>query len=137
MRLTIYFLSLFFLMTLALESNAQFWKKKEYHTNATSGKITEPDGDIYRDAFIRKSHKGPNVKTKRKPIFRTKKSMHKHATSRKTKKAGSQRFFKPKYSKARMDKKSKDTFSRNARKTKKDAQKGGGGSKGIFKGRKK
>ena len=59
------------------------------------------------------------------------------STSRKTKKAGSKKFFKPKYSGVKIKKKSKDTFSRNANRNKKDAKKGGGGGNGVFKGRKK
>jgi hypothetical protein len=86
---------------------------------------------------VGKSNKGPNIKTTRKPFFKTKKKMQRHATSRKTKKPGSKKFFKPKYSKARVGKKSGDTFSRNARKTKKNAQKGEGNSNGIFRGRKR
>jgi hypothetical protein len=127
-----------FLITLAGESaNAQFWKRKKYHTDATSGKITEPDATEYRDAFKRKSSKGPNVKTTRKPFWKSKKKMHQHATTRKTKKRGNRKFFKPKYSNVKLKKKSGDSFSRNARKTKKDARKGGGGGNGVFKGRKK
>lgn len=119
------------------KSNAQFWKKKKYHTNATSSKVTKPDGNPYRDAFIRKSNKGPNIKTKSRPIIKSKKKMHKFSTSRKTKKPGRSNFFKPKYSGVKLKKKSGDTFSRNANRTKKRAQKGGGKSGGVFKGRKK
>ena len=133
----IYVFAFFMLITSATQSHAQFWKKKTHYTKSTSGKITKPDGGEYRDAFKRKSNKGPNIKTHRKPVFKTKKSMHKFSTSRKTKKAGSKKFFKAKYSQAKYDSKAKDTFSRNARKTKKKAKKGGGKSNGVFKGRKR
>lgn len=115
----------------------QFWKKKEYHTKSTSGKVTKPDGNPYRDAFIRKSNKGPNIKTKRKPFWKSKKKMHQFQTSRKTKKPGSKKFFKAKYSKVRLKKKSDDSFNRNANRVKKKRKKGGGSSNGVFKGRKR
>lgn len=137
MKYIFHLFSFLILLQVCEPAKAQFWKKKDHYTEASNGKITEPDGNIYRDAFVRKSSKGPNIKTSRGPFLKTKKSLFKHSTNRKTKKPGSQKFFKPKYSKARVSKKSGDNFSRNARKTKKDAQKGGGSSKGIFKGRKK
>lgn len=119
------------------QSYGQFWKKKEYHTKATSGKITKPDNSEYRDAFKRKSNKGPNIKTKRKPLFKSKKKMHQFSTSRKTKKAGQKKFFKPKYSKVRLKKKSKDNFSRNANRVKRNASRGEGKGNGVFRGRKR
>ena len=126
------------LLSTAGQANAQFWKKKKHHTKSTSGKVTKPHGNRqYKDAFKRKSNKSANVRTRKKPFFKSKKKMHKHSTSRKTKKPGSKKFFKPKYSKAVAKKKSKDKFSRNANKSKRKSKKGGGGSNGIFKGRKK
>ena len=119
------------------EAKAQFWKKKPYHTKATTGKVTKPDGDPYRDAFIRKSNKGPNIKTKKKPFFKSKKKMHEFATSRKTKKPASKKFFKAKYGKATTKVKAKDSFSRNANRVKRKSQKGEGKSNGVFRGRKK
>ena len=137
MRWLIYLFTFFLLSATTENCHAQFWKRKDHYTKPTTGKVTEPDGDVYRDAFVRKSSKGPNIKTTKKPIFRSKKKMYKHSTSRKTKKPGSKKFFKPKYSKAKVGKKSGDNFSRNARKTKKNAQKGEGNSNGIFRGRKR
>ena len=119
------------------EAKAKFWKKKKYPTKATTGKITKPDAAEYRDPFIRKSNKGANIKTRRKPFFKSKKKMHEFATSRKTKKPGSKKFFKAKYGKATAGVKSKDTFSRNAQRTKRKAQKGEGKSNGVFRGRKR
>lgn len=133
----ILFLFILLFILIPDKSHAQFWKKKKYHTNATSSKVTKPDGNPYRDAFKRKSNKGPNIKTKSRPIFKSKKKMHEFSTSRKTKKPGRSNFFKPKYSGVKLKKKSGDTFSRNANRTKKRAQKGGGKSSGVFKGRKK
>ncbi len=136
-RLVIFVL-LFSISQLAVKSAcAQFWKKKEYHTKSTSGKITSPDNTEYRDAFSRKSSKGPNIKTSKKPFFKSKKKMHQFSTSRKTKKPGQKKFFKPKYSSVKLKKKSKDNFSRNANKVKKDSKRGDGRSNGVFKGRKK
>ena len=63
--------------------------------------------------------------------------MAQFSTTRKTKKPGAKKFFKPKYSGVKIKKKSKDTFSRNANRRKKDAKKGGGSGNGVFKGRKK
>lgn len=131
-------LFIFILLTASAgEVRSQFWKKKHHHTKATSGKVTKPNGSKYRDPFAKKSRKGPNVKTKRKPFIKSRKKMYKHSTSRKTKKPGNKNFFKPKYAKATSRKKSKDSFSRNANRTKRKSQKGGGSSNGVFKGRKK
>lgn len=63
--------------------------------------------------------------------------MHSFSTTRKTKRPGSKKFFKPKYSGVKIKKKSKDNFSRNANRNKKDSKKGGGKGSGVFKGRKK
>lgn len=136
-RTTIIFLLFSVLFLTVNPAHGQFWKKKKYHTKATSGKVTKPDDSEYRDAFSRKSSKGANVKTSRKPFFKSKKKMRRFSTSRKTKKAGSKKFFKPKYSSVKLKKKSKDTFSRNANRVKKDAKKGGGKGNGVFKGRKR
>jgi len=121
----------------ASPAHSQFWKKKKYHTRATSGKVTRPDKSQYRDAFSRKSKKGANIRTSKKPFFKSKKKMHRFSTSRKTKRPGSKKFFKPKYSGVKIKKKSKDNFSRNANRVKKNAKKGGGSGNGVFKGRKK
>ena len=118
-------------------SHAQFWKRKKYHTKATSGKITQPDKTEYRDPFKRKSVKGPNIKTKRRPFFKSKKKMYEFNTTRKTKKPGQRKFFKPKYSKVRLKKKSKDNFSRNANRVKRNASRGEGKGNGVFRGRKR
>lgn len=129
---------LFFILLLAVSpAQSQFWKKKKYHTKVTSGKITKPDKSEYRDPFSRKSKKGANVRTTKKPFFKSKKKMHQFSTSRKTKKAGSKKFFKPKYTGAKIKKRSKDNFSRNANRNKKNSKKGGGSGNGVFKGRKK
>lgn len=128
---------LFSMLVLTGPVHAQFWKKKKHHTRASTSKASRPSKSEYRDAFSRKSSKGPNVKTTRKPFWKSKKRMHKHATSRKTRKKGSKKFFKPKMSSKSMKKRSNDSFSRNARRTKKQSSKGGGQSKGVFRGRKK
>ena len=127
----------FILFQVCQTSQAQFWKKKKYHTRSTSGKISRPDKTSYRDAFARKSKKRANIKTRRKPYFKSKKKMRRFSTSRKTKKPGSKKFFKPKYSGAKLKKRSGDSFSRNAQRNKRSSKKGGGNSGGIFKGRKK
>lgn len=137
--LLFWILSCFFTIVVIEPVSAQFWKKKKYHTESSSSKVTQPDATDYRDAFSRKSKKGPNIKTTKKPffLFRSKKKMHKFSTSRKTRKKAGKNFFKPKHSSLKLKKKSGDTFKRNARKSKRDARKGGGGGGGIFKGRKK
>ncbi len=138
MRWLIYFFSLLTALSFSDQASAQFWKKKKYHTKASSGKITKPHGNKkFRDPFKRKSKKPANVRTKRKPVFKSSKRMHRHSTGRKTKKPGSKKFFKPKYSKAIAKKKSRDKFSRNANRTKRKSKKGGGKSNGIFRGRKR
>ena len=108
MKLLPFIITLFLLCSAGTNASAQFWKKKKYYTSASSGKITKPDGDVYRDAFVRESNKGANIKTGPKPFFRTRKKMHRHAVSRKTKKPGSQSFFKPRYNKALFDSKFKE-----------------------------
>ena len=128
---------LFVFFQVCQPAQGQFWKKKKYHTRSTSGKISRPDKAGYQDAFARKSKKRANIKTRKKPFIKTKKKMRRFSTSRKTKKPGSKKFFKPKYAGVKLKKKSGDSFSRNARKTKRSAQKGGGSGSGIFKGRKK
>ena len=126
------------IISVASPVHAQFWKKKKYHTKASTNKASRPSGNKYRDSFASKPKKGPNVKTTRKPIIKTKKKMHKHATSRKTKKPGRSKFFtKNRIPKSRLQKRSGDSFRRNARKTKKNSSKGGGSGNGVFKGRKK
>ncbi|MEQ8324918.1 MAG: hypothetical protein RIC15_01930 [Vicingaceae bacterium] len=136
-RLYIILLLFFISLTAIQPVHAQFWKKKTHHTRATSGKVTKPDNTPYRDAFSRKSSKGPNIKTTRKPFFKSKKKMHEFNTTRKTKKPGQKKFFKPKYNSVKLNKKSKDNFSRNANRVKKDSKKGGGKGNGVFRGRKR
>lgn len=63
--------------------------------------------------------------------------MHEFNTTRKTKKPGQKKFFKPKYNSVKLNKKSKDNFSRNANRVKKDSKKGGGKGNGVFRGRKR
>ena len=137
MRWLIYLFSLLITLSMSGEADAQFWKKRKYHKKSTSGKVTKPHGNKqYKDAFARKSKKRANVRTKRKPLLKTKKRMHRHNTGRKTKKPGRKKFYKAKYKKA-VGKRSRDRFSRNANRTKRKSKRGGGKSNGIFRGRKR
>lgn len=116
--------------------HAQFWKKKE--KGPASAKAGKYESTEYRDAFSRKNKKGPNVKTTKPPVIKSRKNMYKHATSKKIDKKRNKReqFYAKKKRYKNVKKKSGDSFSNQPSKSR-GGRKSGSSGKGIFKGRKK
>lgn len=110
-------------------SNAygQFWRKKS--SGSASSKAGNYEVPKHRDAFSRKSKKGPNIKSSKRPRTKSKSKLYQHSVSKKPIKLKNQSIFsskKRRYKSATAKPKSSD---KNSSKTSSGGRKSGKGRK--------
>lgn len=131
------YFKILFIVLLSLLSVSTYAQKRS-KKKPPSAKAKGITGNSFKDAFTRKSKKGPNIKTSRKPLFKSKRKMYAHSTSKKmkNKKFKQSSFSASKRRYKHIKKSSGDSFASSPKKNKGGAKSGSRG-KGTFKGRKK